>query len=429
MSDRTSPLASGLHGERASSILSRLMLPALLLLAAIGWSLLAYRAFPTSDRLLLDFTQYYDAGRALLTNTSPYRPEARQYSPAPFLLPPIFAMAVMPLAALPVAWANGIWFVLSLAFLALGCAGVVLLASDPHPTLRSSGADVTLMLVLAVLLLPVWTGAKLGQITALLFALTMGGLAARRAGHAALGGAMLGVAIAFKFVPAVIAVFGFWVGWRRFALMAGAVFLALQGVSALAYPAIFTEYWSSTIFTIPAISHAVNLSLIGTASRFGAPLTPLAVPAALVLSGVMVLLPFAAAWRWRDEQTVLLALALLVAATVTAAPLVEHHYMIWLLMPIWVLLSGFIRRRSVVGLVALAAIFGLLSQPYRIARAALAVVPARWDSELLGEVILTGGALLLYGLALAVLGRRNRVAYASGEAAQQELAPRAPAAQ
>src|SRR5690349_14813205 len=82
--------------------------------AVFGWGLLVYSAFPFGGRLMLDFTQYYDAGRALLHNASPYRPEARQHSTAAFLLPPIFAMFIMPLAALPVETANIAWFLLSL---------------------------------------------------------------------------------------------------------------------------------------------------------------------------------------------------------------------------------------------------------------------------------------------------------------------------
>jgi len=75
------------------------------------------------------------------------------------------------------------------------------LVGIPRPTLRSFSTGIALMLVVAALLLPVWTGAKLGQITALLFMLTMGGLALQKKGRPALGGILLGMAIAFKFIP------------------------------------------------------------------------------------------------------------------------------------------------------------------------------------------------------------------------------------
>jgi len=127
---------------------------------------------------------------------------------------------------------------------------------------------------------------------------------------------------------------------------------------------------------------------------------------AYALSGLMFLAPFAVAWKYRDNQSISLALALLVSATVTAAPLVEHHYMILLLLPIWALLCAFLHQKDILGVCLLAATFSLLSQPYRLARVFLAVVPASWDSEILGEAVLTTGAVALYLLLLTVVVKR-----------------------
>jgi hypothetical protein len=405
-------IASYVYADRdhawGSPSVHRLVSITAIALAITGWAFFVRATWPAPDRLMLDFTQYYDAGRALLQQASPYHPEARQYSTAAFLLPPIYAIAMMPLAALPVYTANMIWFVLSLGFLLIGCLSVLRLTTPAGLRVRSRLTAPAAILILAVLLLPVWTGAKLGQITALLFGLSMAGLALQKTGRPVLGGMLLGIAIAFKFIPITLALFGLWLGWRRFAIAAFAIFIILQLLPAIIYPSIFIEYWTSTIYTIPAISHAVNLSLIGMARHMRGELALLWRLLAYTLSGVMVLAPFALAWKTRDLTARLFALALLVGATVTAAPLVEHHYMILLILPIWVLGCQLVQQRDMLGLGALGAIFILLSQPYRLARTFLAIVPTGWNSEAMGEVLLTLGATLLYILLLIVTVRHAK---------------------
>jgi hypothetical protein len=221
---------------------------------------------------------------------------------------------------------------------------------------------------------------------------------------------LLGAGIAFKFIPATLAVFGLWIGWRRFALSAFATFVILQLVSAVIYPSIFVEYWTSAIFTIPEFSHYSNLSFIGLARRADSASALLLKPVAYLLSGAMLITPFILTWRARDTATQWSALVLLISATVTAAPVVESHYMTWLILPIWVLLCTFIRLNDGLGLALLGAIVVLLSVPYRLARTFLAVVPTGWDSEVTGEVVLTLGALLLFVLLLTTSLGHGRTA-------------------
>jgi hypothetical protein len=378
-------------------------------------TMLVSAAFPLPDRLLLDFTQYYDGGRALLSGASPYQPEARLNSPAPFLLPPIFAMAIAPLVVLPVQAANIVWFTLSLACVIASSLCVVELLGAPRSLAKARWQAGLVALLLTFLLLPVWTGVKLGQISPLLFCLSFAGLALRQNGRPLLGGVLVGVASAFKFIPLAIAVLGFWIGWRRFATAAVATFALLQALSAVVYPAVFVEYWTSVIFTIPAHAGAVNLSLIGMLGRLDdEPLSAWRVVAS-VLSLTMLAAPFALTLgrRANDQERQTLALALLIAAMVTAAPLVEHHYMLALLYPIWLLLCIHSWTGSRRDLVMLGAAFLLLSQPYRLARFVLWLVAGGGDSEALGEALLTGGALLVYVLVLvAAVGHRRGIAEA-----------------
>jgi hypothetical protein len=82
---------------------------------------------------------------------------------------------------------------------------------------------------------------------------------------------------------------------------------------------------------------------------------------------------------------------------------VENHHLLWLLLPIWILLTAFIKQRNVAGVFALAGIFVLLSQPFRIARLLVAVVPTNQSSEFVGGAVLELGGLLLCLLFLAVM--------------------------
>jgi hypothetical protein len=390
--------------------------------ALVGWGVFIHDTFPVRDLLMIDFTQYYDAARAVAADASPYRVEARQHSPAAFLLPPVFAIALRPLAALPVDVANDVWFVLSLMFLAAGCVATVRLVGLAR-WLSPLSMAMSAVFISAVLLLPVWTGARLGQITALLFCLSVGGLALQQANRPVLGGVLLGIAIAFKLYPGALAAFAIWVGWRRFGYMAIIVAVTLHAVSAISYWAIFAEYWSSTLFQIPDHSYAVNLSLMGMAGRAPAESGLMLRTLAFLLSGLMMLLPFLATWREHDGRSVSLALSLLIAATVTAAPLVEHHYMIWLIVPIWIVAAALGERQDVVGLVLLGGAFVLLSQPYRLVRGVLAMTAAQGDSERLGEGVLVAGGLLIYGLVAAEVLRHRRDRSTRRRAAPVPLVP------
>jgi hypothetical protein len=135
---------------------------------------------------------------------------------------------------------------------------------------------------------------------------------------------------------------------------------------------------------------------------------------AYALSLAMLAAPFALTCDRRgsaenDQQRQTFALALLIAALVSAAPLVEHHYMLALLYPIWLLLCTHSWNRSRRDLLLLGAAFLVLSHPYRLARSVLWLVPGVGDSEALGEALLTGGAVLVYVLVLvaAVAHRRG----------------------
>src|SRR5438093_11500283 len=109
-------------------------LPLLLLMAIALWGIFVFRTLPDPAPGLLDFTQYWDAGTAISHHDSPYPASARRNSSAPYIMPPFFALMMVPLAMLPLPLANLAWYVLTLALLFASCAMTALLVRDLDPT-------------------------------------------------------------------------------------------------------------------------------------------------------------------------------------------------------------------------------------------------------------------------------------------------------
>jgi hypothetical protein len=93
-------------------------------------------------------------------------------------------------------------------------------------------------------------------------------------------------------------------------------------------------------------------------------------------------------------------LALLIVATAIAAPVVEHHHMVWLLLPIWIVVCALSRQAGLAWLILLGLTGVLLSQPYRLVRVIDGLVPFALPEELWGRVALELGAVLLYVVVL-----------------------------
>ncbi len=140
-----------------------------------------------------DFTIYYDAGRALLAGHSPH-------GVVDFLYPPFFALALVPLALLPLPLAAALWQLGSLAallFVARACVLVLAPAAGPRPAWLW-------WLPLAVCARLFDSNFGYGQANLLILALVVAALLAWRDERTWLAGLLAGTAAALKVLPGIL---------------------------------------------------------------------------------------------------------------------------------------------------------------------------------------------------------------------------------
>gem|GEM_PF-2711718 len=184
---------------------------ALIVLAVLGTSTLVVqvdhlRAPQVYDR---DFVQEYLLARAVLSRENPYALTAVELArrhlpkavtlPHPIPHPPAVALMVTPLGLVSYETAAWVWFVLELAMLAVQVFLVLLLAGTEHPLRLGLVAFPALLLWT-----PVWEDLLHGQLSLLVAALVVGSWAAFRVGWERLAGALLGLSVSVKLLPAVI---------------------------------------------------------------------------------------------------------------------------------------------------------------------------------------------------------------------------------
>lgn len=159
----------------------RRLQPLLLLLWIALWGFYLYRTgaqvWPFLFRSEGDFGSYHAAAMAIARGESPYLPK--------YIYPPVFAVILTPLAALPLATARVIWYLVSQACL-LGSAGLVVRRLGGGPAALGS---VTLVWCLAG---TVAENLGLGQVNPLLLLLLTAGPAA------------IGLAAALKIWPGLL---------------------------------------------------------------------------------------------------------------------------------------------------------------------------------------------------------------------------------
>ena len=204
----------------------------------------------------------------------------------PFAYPPSAALLLLPLAGASTA--------IGLAWFALGVAAVwvtmTLIARDAAPgswwARRSASA---LLTGIALLSYPVGHGLVMGQVAAVLMAVTaMACLGA----HRRTDGVLVGLAAAIKLTPAVFAVW-FWMnGRRRAAITAGLTFLAATALAAVAMPASSRHYYLALgMFDLDRNASAARLSnqsVLGVAARAGLTSGPAVAAATLVALCLLV---------------------------------------------------------------------------------------------------------------------------------------------
>lgn len=157
-----------------------------------------------------DFTVYTEAGAAFFDGRNPYdvsNPRGWRY-----LYPPLFAIVVAPLAALPPQWQAVVWYFLSLA-LAFGCwresirLWRLLVVKENDGTGRAAAVPSWLGLIAAATLaFPTLNCLQRGQVGILIAYLLLLGyrlIAENRRWEALFGGTILAAAVAVKLTPAL----------------------------------------------------------------------------------------------------------------------------------------------------------------------------------------------------------------------------------
>jgi alpha-1,2-mannosyltransferase len=295
-----------------------------------------------------DFRQEYLLARAVLDRANPYTPQrelAERYLPpaiaytVPSLHPPFMAVLAIPFGLIPFQAAAALWLLFELLLLFV----LAILATTPgggfRPTWRAT-------LAFSVLLVwyPVFEELLEGQLSMLLAVLLAGCVISLQRGCPALAGGLLGVAMAIKMFPAVLAGYILLRREWRVVLIAGTTALFLTGLSVVVVgPQGLASYLAGEL---PAgsryLASETNSTLYGAILRFfggglltrpliDAPLlaAPLATLAALVVYAVTPL----AVWRTKDAE---LGLAAGITSIVLAGPVAWWHYQILLVYPLFV---------------------------------------------------------------------------------------------
>lgn len=162
----------------------------------------------------IDLTTYLEAARASEHGQSPYGAPAA----FPYIYPPFFAFALIPLAHLPADLVLAIWFAASVGAIVWSLWRMLRLA---YPELRARSLTPFLAVVFAAAYTVVQSNLRNAQVNFLIVGLAVVALDARGASRRAIGWAL---AIAIKIVPSVLTPF-YLVRrqWRLCAIAAAAV--------------------------------------------------------------------------------------------------------------------------------------------------------------------------------------------------------------
>ena len=246
---------------------------------------------PRITREMPDFDVYRRAGARALKAEPLYRAQDGHYQ---FKYLPAFAIAGLPLAAIPATVAKQLWFVLSLAlvFLVLGLSIGLLERQRRPPWL--------LMLVMLITMAKFYGHELiLGQVNLLFLAIVLGALVALQRDRDGLAAALLVAAVVVK--PYAV-IFLPWLALTRGRAAAASVVLALVFVAGLPVArygmegtvALHKSWWQTvTTTTAPNLTNPDNVSVAGFAAKWlGENGTLLALGLAGALVGVTVVVVF-----------------------------------------------------------------------------------------------------------------------------------------
>ena len=268
-----------------------------------------------------DLFVYRYGGRALLDGLPLYASDD-PVTGYPFTYPPFAAVALVPLALVPVWTSAALWTGASVGAMAAAVVVVRRALGEPAP-----GWLVALVTCAAVALEPVWQNLAFGQVNALLMLAVLVDLAGPERRWS---GVLVGIAAGVKLTPLVFVVLLVLVGRRTAAGRAAAAFAGTVVVGFAAMPGAAASYWTDGLFDAsrvgpPALAH--NQSAHGALSRLldGPPPTLVWLAVATPLALAVLLL--AARW-WRSGDRVL-GTCLGAVAMLIASPISWSHHWVW----------------------------------------------------------------------------------------------------
>jgi hypothetical protein len=161
------------------------------------------------------------------------------------------------------------------------------------------------------------------------------------------------------------------------------------------FPDWVAEHWQRMLPSfVNDLSPVYNIAPVSIARYVPPAISPSLQGVAVGVSVVVLLTSFVLAVRARAGQQQLQLPVLLIAAAAVGAPVVESYHLVWLLLPIWVLVSSLRTNADAGTLAALAASLLLLSQPYHIGGLLASLAPL--PREAFGGMCLELGAVLLF---------------------------------
>jgi hypothetical protein len=335
-----------------------------------------------------DMVIYHDAIRWWLNGGDLYEYAAPVRGRLGFTYPPIAAVLLMPVAAVPAATAG--WANVGISMLALAVVLTVLL----RPALRRHrrpGRVIAVAALLAVLTEPVRQTLGLGQINLVLFAFVVVDLMVVRAGGRRWAGAGVGVAAAIKLTPALFIVYLLVTGQWRAARTAIGTVAALTAAGFVLAPAETVRYFGDLLWRtgrVGAADAVANQSLAGLLARWD---DTAAFPAGWWAMSTLVLLAVglrraSLAHAAGDEIT---ALTLVGLTGNLVSPVSWTHHLVFLPIAVLVLARSGLRDRRVGYVAAALAVY------------LIAVVSPIWfapDDPMLGNAFTVTVVLLVLTL-------------------------------
>jgi alpha-1,2-mannosyltransferase len=261
---------------------------------------------------------------------------------APFTYPPFAGLVLFPLGLVDEAVLRLVWTALTLAAVCGLAALTARRAGLPRPA-----ALVGTPLVAACLFAsaPVSSNLRFGQVSVFLALLVLVDLGAGAAGR--LRGGLTGLAGAVKLTPLIFVPFLLVAARRRAAAVAAGVFLCCSALAWVILPGDSRRYWFTEIWSVRRVGHITtggNQSLDGALLRLD---LPAGARTAVLAAGTLavVVLAYRRAVRAARADRWFTAVTIVGAAGVVVSPVSWTHHLVWLVLAVFLPVTGRPRYR------------------------------------------------------------------------------------